>query len=411
MGWEDRVRVVLSTYGSRGDVEPMVALAVRLQHLGAEVRLCAPPDFAALLERAGVPLTPFGWPIRELATAAVTGTAPKTLPEIAADLAAMTCEAVLAGAEYGGVVVATGSLPSVAGAQAAAERVETPFRFATFSPCYLPSPHHPPVAWPGQALPEHGADNPVLWDANAEHLDAVFGETINAQRGSIGLPRIDNVRDRLQTDHPFLAADAVLGPWPRSADLEVVQTGAWILADERPLAAALEAFLDAGAPPVFVGFGSRPLREAGEVARVVIEAVRAQGQRVVLGSGWAGLAALDEESDCMVVDEENQQALFRRVAVVVHHGGAGTTTTAARAGTPQVVVPQAADQPYWANRVAAMGIGVAHEGSMPTVDSLSDALGVALQLETRRRATSVAGTIRSDGVEVAAEVLLDTLTK
>jgi vancomycin aglycone glucosyltransferase len=95
------------------------------------------------------------------------------------------------------------------------------------------------------------------------------------------------------------------------------------------------------------------------------------------------------------------------VAAVVHHGGAGTTTTAARAGTPQVVVPQVADQPYWAARVAELGIGVAHEGATPTVDSLSAALATALAPETRTRARTVAGTIRPDGAAVAATLLLD----
>ena len=94
------------------------------------------------------------------------------------------------------------------------------------------------------------------------------------------------------------------------------------------------------------------------------------------------------------------------MAAVVHHGGAGTTTTAARAGAPQVVVPQIADQPRWAARVAELGIGVAHEGSTPTVDSLSAALTTALTPETRARARAVAGTIRADGATVAAKLLL-----
>ena len=95
------------------------------------------------------------------------------------------------------------------------------------------------------------------------------------------------------------------------------------------------------------------------------------------------------------------------MAAVVHHGGAGTTTTAARAGAPQVVVPQAADQPYWAGRVADLGIGAAHDGPTPTFESLSAALETALTPETRARATAVAATIRTDGATVAAKLLLD----
>ena len=183
-------------------------------------------------------------------------------------------------------------------------------------------------------------DNRVLWDLDAQSVNALFGEALNAHRASIGLPPVDNVRDHVFTDQPWLAADPVLGPWQEPADLDVVQTGAWILPDERPLPAELEAFLDAGAPPVYVGFGSMPMRAPKDVARVAIEAIRAQGRRVLLARGWADLALIDDRDDCFAVGEVNQQALFGRVAAVVHHGGAGTTTTAARAGAPQVVVPQ-----------------------------------------------------------------------
>jgi vancomycin aglycone glucosyltransferase len=130
---------------------------------------------------------------------------------------------------------------------------------------------------------------------------------------------------------------------------------------------------------------------------------------VLLSHGWAGLGPVDDGDDCFAVGEVNQQALFGRVAAVVHHGGAGTTTDAARAGTPQVVLPQMTDQPYWAHRVTALGIGTAHDAPTPTTESLSTALATALAPETRARARSVAGTIRSDGAMVAAAMLLDAV--
>jgi vancomycin aglycone glucosyltransferase len=190
-------------------------------------------------------------------------------------------------------------------------------------------------------------------------------------------------------------------------DLDVQQTGPWILPDDRPLPDGLDAFLDAGASPVYVGFGSMAAYVSKDMARVTIEAVRAQGRRIVLASGWAGLAAIDDAEDCFVVGEVNQQALFRRVAAVVHHGGAGTTTTTAMAGAPQVVVPQIADQPYWGSRVAELGIGVAHEGRIPTVESLSAVLTTVLAPEVHARARAVAGTLRADGATVAAKQLID----
>jgi vancomycin aglycone glucosyltransferase len=248
-------------------------------------------------------------------------------------------------------------------------------------------------------------DNQVLWDLNAQGYNAVFGAALNTHRVANGLPPVDDVRHYLLGDHPWLAADPVLAPWQEPADLDVVQTGAWILPDERPLPAELEAFLDAGTPPVYVGFGS--MRAPADVAQVAIEAIRAQGCRALVARGWAGLAPIDDRDDCLVVGEVNQQALFGRVAAVVHHGGAGTTTTATRAGVPQVVVPQWADQPYFASRVADLGIGAAHDVQAPTTESLSAALSTALTPQTRARARAVAGTIRTDGATVAAKLLLD----
>jgi vancomycin aglycone glucosyltransferase len=281
--------------------------------------------------------------------------------------------------------------------------------FASFSPCYLPSPHHPPVAGPGRVYPAGETDNRVLWDIHAEHLNTQLGEAINTHRASIGLPPVEGIRDFFFTDHPYLAADPVLGPWQETPELDVAQTGTWIRPDERPLPADLEEFLAAGTEPVYVGFGSMPMRGANseDISRAVVDAVRAQGRRVILGSGWAGLAQVDDQGDCFGVDEVNQQQLFRRVAAVVHHGGAGTTATSARAGAPQVLVPQVADQPYWAGRVADLGIGTAHDGPTPTFDSMSAALRTALTPETRTRARTVASTIGTDGAAEAAKLLVE----
>lgn len=406
------MRALLVTYGSRGDAEPMAGLALALREAGADVRVCAPPDFAALFESVGVPMTAIGESVRAMVKESVTGTAPlppESLPQRAARVFAATYESAVAVAEECDVVVATGLMPAAAGARSVAEKLGLPYVFVACFPTYLPSPHHPPLEWPGRPLPPDVTDNRVLWDLNAEHMNALFGEAVNTQRAAVGLPPVDHVREHVFTDRPWLAADPVLGPWPEPADLAVVQSGMWSRPDERPLPAEVEMFLDAGAPPVYVGFGSMPVRDPEGVARAAVEAVRARGHRVLVGRGWADLALTDDRGDCLAVGEVNQQALFRRVAAVVHHGGAGTTTTAARAGAPQVVVPQMADQPYWAGRVADLGIGAAHAGPTPAFESLSAALEVALSPATRARAAAVAATIRTDGAAAAAKLLLDTI--
>ncbi|QNA83377.1 glycosyltransferase family 1 protein [Sphingomonas sp. So64.6b] len=409
------MRVLLSSYGSRGDIEPLAALGAGLQSLGAEAIVCAPPEaeFAELLNRAGLPLVPAFSSVRDwVQTAKESGLG---LPRLAAVMVAAQFEVMAAAATGCDAIVATGLFPSVAAARAVAETLGIPFVCAVFCPLLLPSPHHPPFEYPGQPHPPGMTDNRALWTFNIEAKQALFGEAVNTHRASIGLPLVDNVRDHIFTRRPWLASDPVLGAWQATDMIDAVQTGAWILPDDRPLPVDLAAFLDAGPPPVYIGFGSMAMSVAGgtpgDAARIAIEAVRAQGHRVILARGWANLAQVDDREDCLAIAEVNQQALFCRVAAVVHHGGAGTTTTAARAGAPQVVVPQVVDQPFWARRVAELGIGAAHDGPVPTLDSLSDALGIALAPETRARATEVAGTIRGDGAMVAARMMIDLIER
>lgn len=231
----------------------------------------------------------------------------------------------------------------------------------------------------------------------------MFGAALNTHRASIGLALVDDVRSHVFTERPWLAADPVVAPWPDPADASVLQTGAWILPEERPLSPELEAFLEAGDPPVYFGFGS--MRAPRDLGRVMVEAARALGRRAIVSRGWAELSMADDEPDCLVVGEVNQQALFERVAAVVHHGGAGTTTAAALAGAPQVVVPQVYDQHYWARRVHELGIGVAHAPGAPSADSLANALGHTLQPDVAARARSLAAAIRRDGARAAAQRL------
>ncbi|RZJ02607.1 MAG: glycosyltransferase [Brevundimonas sp.] len=404
------MRILMSTYGSRGDVEPLAALAAALQAQGDEAVVCAPPDqeFVDLLARAGVPLAPAFTPVREWIEQARKRPS-DGIPEFAKRMIAEQYGAILAAAEGCDAILATGLLPSAAAAQCVAETMGIPYRFALFCPLFLPSHHHKPLPYPGQPHPPEVTDPRALWKLNIDAMNALFGEAVNGQRAALGLPALDNVRGHVFTDRPFLPSDPVLWPWEPTDLTDAAQTGAWILPDTRPLPADLEAFLEAGEPPVYVGFGSIALPSTREAARVAIEAARAHGRRVVLARGWVEAEPIDDGADVFLTGDVNQQALFPRVAAVVHHGGAGTTTTAARAGSPQVIVPQIVDQPYWAARVAGLGIGVAHEGATPTPESLSAALATALTPAMAARAAAVGPTIRTDGAETAARLLLAEL--
>lgn len=400
------MRVLLSTYGSRGDTEPVVALAVALKALGADAVVSAPADqeFVELTDRAGVTLAPAFMPVRDWIESARQ--APADIQTYGARMIGRQYEAIAAVAEGCDVVVATGLLPSVGAAQCVAEKRSIPYAHVSFCPLFLPSHHHRPHAYPQHPAPAHVTDTRELWELNVATMNALFGANINMQRALVGLPAMDNVRAHVFTDRPLLASDATLWPWESTDLCNAVQTGAWILPDERALSRELLDFLNGGEPPVYVGFGSIALPSTREAGRAAIDAARSLGRRLVVARGWAELGVVGSD-DCCLIGEVNQQALFKRVAAVVHHGGAGTTTTAAQAGAAQAIVPQIVDQPYWAARVAGLGIGAAHDGATPTFESMSTALRTALEPETQARAKAVAKTTRSDGAMVGAKLVLE----
>ncbi|WP_433041640.1 glycosyltransferase [Dactylosporangium sp. CS-033363] len=388
------MRVILSTYDSRGGVEPLAALALRLRAMGAEAIVCAPPDCAARLDELGVPLVPVGRPAKEIAHG--ERPAAPDVQRIAAGLIAAQFDGLAAAAQGCDAIVTSGLLPVAAGARSVAELLKVPAVNVSYCPIFLPSPHHRPSPLPGRPVPAEVHDPDELDAIDVANHNAFLREPLNEHRAAAGLPPVDDVRAFVRGEQPWLAADPTLAPWPGGAD--IVQTGAWFLRDERPLPSEVDSFLQAGTPPVYVSFGSMPA-PAG-FATSAISLIRAAGHRAIVGRGWAELAGVDDDADCLVIGEVNQQHLFRRVAAVVHHGGAGTTTTATRAGVPQVVVPQWADQPYFADRVTALGIG-------SRAATFGDALRTALAPEVRERATAVAATIRTDGASTASRLLLN----
>jgi len=400
------MRVLLSTIGSRGDVQPLVALGRQLQALGQDVHLCVPPDFREWIEGLGMLVTPIGPELRSTGSAKPSG-APLT-SEQRRQLIEGTVVAqftTIAAAAQGCDVIVGATALQVA-APSVAEKLGIPYYFAAYCPAVLPSPHHaPPVlAALGDKPAPAMADYSELWIQDAQRWNGGWQSAINSHRASLGLPPVEDVRRYVLTDRPWLASDQTLGPWPDSRDKAVFQTGAWILPDERPLAVELEAFLDAGDPPVYLGFGS--IRAPEDMSAMMITSARALGRRAIVSRGWAELALPDDAPDCLAIGEVNQQALFKRVAAVVHHGGAGTTTAAARAGAPQVVIPQHYDQHYWAQRILQLGLGTALSG-VATTESLMDALRHALQPAVAARTRSTATAVRNDGAQVAASYLKD----
>lgn len=404
------MRVLLSTIGSRGEVQPILALAHELRALGHEATLCVPPDFKPWVESFGFPCVPVGPEVKPFAGAQAAARPAKPSAAQRRQLAALAVrwqftalrEAV-AGCD---LIVGAGAL------QLAAPSIATmhslPYVWASYCPATLPSPAHPPIK-PGVHHPAWlpAVVNRLLWMRDAASWSSLFGPTLNEERAQAGLAPIRSVQSYVFTDAPWLAADPLLGPAPTRTRMRILQTGAWLLPDTTALPEELERFLAAGEPPIYFGFGSMRARGETARARMLLAAARALGRRAVVARGWAPLGDLDPGPDGIVVGEINHAKLFPRVAAVVHHGGAGTTTAAAQAARPQVVVPHMYDQFYWASRVRRLGVGAScRTGGGLTTDTMVAALRASLRPATVARAREVASRMERRGARLAAERLV-----
>jgi vancomycin aglycone glucosyltransferase len=369
------MRVLMSVVGTRGDVQPVIALALEVRKLRHEVRLCLPPNFIAWAQDLGFEATPVGIEMRAPRPGAVATPLPDLITDQFDTLGAATegCDIIL------------GANAHQYAARSIAEVKGIPYVNAVYASTALPA-----------------ADNTRAWNERAR-------DRVNANRQRLGLAPIDDVLRHIVTDRPWLATDSTLDPRPSITGMVIVQTGAWILEDSSPLAPEVEQFLDAGEPPVYFGFGSMPVAEG--TSRTLVESARTAGRRAIVARGWAHLGLIDEGLDCLEIEDINHRALFPRVAAVVHHGGAGTTLAATRAGTPQVVVPMFSDQPFWAGRVCDLGIGASLPISELTVERLASALHDVSEASMTERAKYIATRIAVNGAAIAARRLVDAVSE
>jgi sterol 3beta-glucosyltransferase len=385
------VKVLILTLGTRGDVQPFVALAQQLDSRGHEAVLAAPERFAELVTEYGVAFAGMDdGPLRVLDSESVVGDVasgglgarlallrrmPGMFTRVLEDCWRIASTGPGAGAD---VIVHNGQV--VAG-QHVAEKLEVPAVLALPLPMYVATSE---FAWPGQQLPSWlpPAVNRTTY-VGMKAPAVMFGRTVDRWRAGLGLPRRRGRHDPLRDPGGgrVLALHAVSpavlprpADWPPSAQV----TGYWFadrrtagthLPPERPVVA------DGGDPWVFVGFGSMAGPDPSAATREIPAALRMAGVRGVLATGWGGLCDVPSPVDVFLTGEVPHELLFPHVAAVVHHGGAGTTAAAVRAGVPQVVCPFVADQPFWGQRMHRLGVaGEPLPQSRLTVPALAAAI-------------------------------------
>lgn len=356
--WKDPMRILLAVEGTRGDVHPLLHLGEALQSAGHEVSFCGPPGFRNEVEARGIAFGAAGndihaWAAEHAAAMTRGGLAAHRVGDrlirACIDNQFTTLPQLSRGADF---VIGTGVQ---LGAPSAAELHGIPYRYLVLCPVLLPSREHAPFLLPWQGLPIWA--NRLAWRLVHALLDRRWRPLINAQRAELGLPPLVDVYRYLLSNDPVLAADEGLAPMPEGWLVDLERIPGLHPTEGPPLPEKLEAFLEAGPRPVYLGFGSMPDPDPAQTTRQMLDATERIGCRAVISEGWAGLGCVPLPESVCTIGPVSHARLFPRMAAVVHHGGAGTTTTAARAGVPQVVIPHVADQFYWARRIEQLGIG------------------------------------------------------
>jgi UDP:flavonoid glycosyltransferase YjiC (YdhE family) len=400
------VRVLFLPIGSRGDVQPLLALALMLQSRGHAVSICASENYRSWIEGLGVP---YAWGGRDVQKV-ISGLGerafnPITFMRAGLDLSRESFDAHLAAASaLSPDAIVAGALAF--GAPALREMFGAKLFWASFFPGTYRTAEY--------ALPLLGVHfrsrllHRITWLLGMVIMEIIARPMTNTLRREHGLQPAKSLEDLLYRSGTVLhAVDALVAPIPRDWRLDARETGYWFLDDRTPLPAEIEAFLDAGPPPVYIGFGSMPIKAAARRTRRIVEGVEAAGARALISSGWSGLGADRLPPSCMRIGAVSHAMLFPRVAAVVHHAGAGTTAAALRAGVPQIPVPHGFDQAAWSHHLVELGVSTAPLSPGFSSTELARAIGSCLGDDALRdRALRVGDRIRAgNGVARAAELI------
>lgn len=422
------MKIFIATYGSRGDVQPYIALGKGLKKAGHEVTLATSVRFREFVEGHGLA---YGYMNDGLLAVVDTDqgremientTTPwdilrrtvrmkKKLAALQDTLLEESWEAAC-GADPDLILFH----PKAVGGPHFAEKLRIPAVLALPLPMLIPSALRPHAGFPDlKLMGEPGHIYNRLTSRLVQWLMFMSaGSHVRKWRRAAGLSPVrstDLLRRGDGVPVPVLNGFSphVVPPapdWPE----RVFTTGYWFLDTEETWTPEpeLAEFLASGPPPVYIGFGSMPSLTPEKMAETAVQALKKNGARGILATGWGGLKARDLPDGIIQVNQAPHDRLFPRMAAVVHHGGAGTTAAGLRAGKPSVIVPFFGDQPFWAERVHTLGAGPAPvPRKLLTPDTLARAVGQAL---ASARITAAARNIgeklrREDGVGNAVKII------
>jgi sterol 3beta-glucosyltransferase len=413
------MKILILTIGSRGDVQPYVALGMGLRDAGHEVRIGTAAMFEGFVVDKGLGFAPLPDDLVALLTAesgqkaiedmqgpfgAVKATL-RLLKQIKPIIRGLMLESWRAADEFRpDYLIYNSKLPGVH----IAEKLEVPCALAVPFPQLVATSEMPTLG-----MPELGPFNKSSYKMVSLFMGVFAGFHNTFRKDVLGLdnaPRFFGLHHMTDgTEVPVLHCFSKhVCPRPVDWPGSVHVTGYWFMEDKSSPSDELVQFLEKGEPPVYVGFGSMSGRKTAKVTKVVIDAIQKANVRGVIATGWGGLAADELPDSILMIDQAPHEWLFPRVSAVVHHGGAGTTAAGLRAGRPTVICPFFGDQPFWGKIIYDSGFGPKPIPQRKlSVEKLSEAIAeVTSNKEMIANAAAVGEKIRSEnGVANAIAII------
>lgn len=413
------MHITILTIGSRGDVQPFLALGVGLQQAGYQVRLATHANFETMIRDRGLEFAVIDGNPQEFIQSEAGQAMMKTRNPIEFNRRfRAVLDPIMDSAQIDSWNACRGTDAIVVGGIAfwgldIAERLNVLCCFAVLQPV-SPTGAFPPATAPPATERFGGLYNRLAHSIVNGLLWQLFRPAIEQFRQSVlhlppaKTPLLPRMRQR---KIPLLnAVSPSVVPVPSDwTDLDYM-TGYWFLnrpADFQP-PADLVKFLASGAPPVYIGFGSMGGEEADRPTQIALAALEKTGQRGILLTGWSGSDALPLSDTVFKIDSIPHDWLFPQMACIVHHGGAGTSAATFRSGVPGIVIPFLADQPFWGYRASKLGVSPgAIDRKNLTVETLAAAISEAVNnMEMRDRAVQLGKQIQLEkGVDRAVEII------
>ncbi|GAB2530468.1 glycosyltransferase [Nocardia heshunensis] len=421
------MRIAIPLTGTRGDVHPVVGLAVELRRRGHEVLLGAPPNLVDFVTAAGLPAQPCGPDVQQLYSseegqrALAAGNTLRLMQLVGQQMAEygerMNREVIEVCSKAELIVSSTVTEDR---ASSVAEAMGVPLVSLHYFPCRMNSAYPFPGLLPAHWNPP-GLVNRATW-AVAENLRrVVFLRYLNQLRGTLGLPRSYTgpaaALARARVPEIQIYDPALVPGLPEQWDERRPFTG-FLTLDRATRAAVGElsgnhdellAWIGSGAPPVFFGFGSMPIQDAAAVFAMVEQVSTRLGVRALVHAGWSDLDVANTVTGDrikLVSTDFAYDQIFPLCAAAVHHGGIGTLFEGLRAGLPTVVCSVTFEQPMWGGQVEKLGVGAHLPFTTLTAERLEHKLAPLLTDECRSRVKAFAATLRTTGtVERAADLI------